>query len=81
MKLWHFLLRGSDDLVLPRSWFTSLAYCEARWYTVQQLYGGSVVKDTAQTQREAFWEMIAEKKAKKALPKNVERISERMSQR
>ena len=77
MKLWRWLLAGSDVMHLPSSWLRSVSYCEARYYTLRQLEG-RIVKDVAATKREEFWARIADKRKPR---ENVKKFPERVSQR
>lgn len=61
MNLWHYLLHGSDDLYLHRSWLESAHLAHAEAYTRRQLDQGAVIKDVAQCRRDAFWKAIAAK--------------------
>ena len=62
----RYLLVGSDELVMPKSWLANTARLKAyetdTWHQLQ----GQVVKDVAATQREQFWAQLAEREAKRA---------------
>lgn len=66
MKLWRYLLFGSDELVMPKTWLESGKVREATAYTMRQLQQGSVVSDVAAMRRRAFWQAV---EAKQAEPK------------
>lgn len=54
--IWCWLLRGSDDLIMPRTWLRDpVRLREYEAYTVRQLDQGAVLKDVAATRRAAFW--------------------------
>jgi hypothetical protein len=55
-RLWRWLLYGSEELVMPKEWLTNQERMRAYvGYTRRQHEQGSVVRDTAQTRRDAFW--------------------------
>lgn len=54
----RWLVRGSDDLVLPQSWLDSPTLRQYEVYTATQLQQGSIVSDVAAMRRKAFWAMI-----------------------
>jgi hypothetical protein len=58
-RLWRYLLYGSDELVMPQSWLADTTRLRVYvGYTYRQLQQGSIVKDTAQTRRDAFWARV-----------------------
>ena len=81
MNLWTWLLRGSDEMTLHKSWLSSEHRIEAEAYTRRQLEQGSVVKDVAAKRREAFWQAVEAKRQPKPLPPNVREFQQRESSR
>ncbi len=79
MTIWRYLLRGSDELYLPKAWLSNTARLRSYTaYTMRQLQQGSIVKDVAAKRREAFWQAIAAKRQpRKDNVKKFERVSER----
>ena len=68
MNWLRYLLHGSNDLWMPRTWLADtdrLALYEA--YTKRQHWQGRVVADTNETRRKAFWRAVAAKRQPSAV--------------
>ncbi len=58
-----YLLHGSDELYLPHSWLVNTARIgNYVGYTRRQHEQGSVVRDTAATARDRFWQRVEAKR-------------------
>ena len=75
----RYLLRGSDDLTLPKSWLADthrLRLYES--WTKRQLDQGTVVSDVAAMRRAAFWRAIeAQRQASETVGDRLLRFAKR----
>lgn len=71
MTFWNYLLRGSDELTMPKDWLEGPRLREYTRYTMRQLQQGAVVSNVAAMRRRAFWEA---QEAKKQPAANVARF-------
>lgn len=71
---WRYLLSGSEEMVLSKTWRESPLIRQHVAYTMRQLQQGCVVKDVAAMRREAFWQAI---EAKREQPKTLKVVSGR----
>jgi len=63
----RYLCFGSEELTMPRSWLANRERLKAyTGYTMRQLQQGSVVRDTAATARDRFWQRIEAQHARAA---------------
>ena len=72
--LWNWLVEGASDAVLDPVWFENkerLSQYQA--FTDRQLQS-CIVKDVAATNRDRFWQRIAERKVKKARKKKAAEV-------
>ena len=69
MTRWlDWLLNGSDDLTMPKTWLADHDRLRAySHYTRRQRFQGSITADVAEMRRRVFWEAVAAKREQRAV--------------
>jgi hypothetical protein len=67
-RVWRYLLYGSEELILPKSWLANRDRLRAyEGYTRRQHQQGSIVAGVAEMRRRAFWQAMEAKQQRKTL--------------